>query len=202
MAEMDLQINLPDDVDELAEHAALRGNLEAFNRLALKLQDSVFGLAYSILSDPADAEDATQAAFLSAYLHLKSFRGGSFKAWILRIVTNICYDRLRRVKRYPQVSIDGPLDEDGESFYDLLPDSLAPAPEDAAQQRAMIDSLRDCLDKLPDDYRTVTMLVDINGLDYHEASQVIDRPVGTVKSRVARARMHLRRCMVGSAGMD
>jgi RNA polymerase sigma-70 factor (ECF subfamily) len=193
--ELNLSAGSSDDIGDLASLAAQNNDLDAFNHLVLKLQDSVYGLAYYILSNAADAEDATQAAFLSAFLHIRSYRGGSFKAWIMRIVTNICYDKLRQQKRNTDLSID---DEQifGESIYDRMPDPSAPFPEEEAQQADMIDSLRDCLDRLPEDYRTVTLLVDIDGMDYKEASEVISRPVGTVKSRVARARMHLRNCMI------
>jgi RNA polymerase sigma-70 factor (ECF subfamily) len=192
---MNLSAEFSDEIGELASLAAQNNDLEAFNRLVVKLQDSVYGLAYYILSNAGDAEDATQAAFLSAFLHIRSYRGGSFKAWIMRIVTNLCYDKLRRQKHDTDLSID---DEQifGESLYDRMPDPYAPLPEEEAQQADMIDALRNCLDRLPEDYRTVTLLVDIDGMDYKEASEVISRPVGTVKSRVARARMQLRSCMI------
>jgi RNA polymerase sigma-70 factor (ECF subfamily) len=192
---MNLPSVITDDIGELASLAAQNNDLEAFNRLVEKLQDSVYGLAYYILSNSADAEDATQAAFLSAFLHIRSYRGGSFKAWIMRIVTNLCYDKLRKQKRNNDLSID---DEQvfGESMYDRMPDPYTPAPEEEVQQADMIDALRGCLERLPEDYRTVTLLVDIDGMNYMEASEVISRPVGTVKSRVARARMYLRNCMI------
>ena len=195
----EMQMNLPvgfsDEIGELASLAAQNNDLEAFNRLVVKLQDSVYGLAFYILSNAADAEDATQAAFLSAFLHIRSYRGGSFKAWIMRIVTNICYDRLRRQKHETDLSLDND-QVFGDDIADRLPDPYAPIPEEEVQQADMIQALRDCLDRLPEDYRTVTLLVDIDGMDYKEASEVISRPVGTVKSRVARARMHLRNCMI------
>lgn len=193
--QMNLSAGFSDDIGELASLAAENNDLEAFNRLVDKLQDSVYGLAYYILSNAADAEDATQAAFLSAFLHIRSYRGGSFKAWIMRIVTNICYDKLRRQKHETDLSLDNE-QVFGEDVIDRMPDPYAPIPEEEAQQADMIQALRDCLDRLPADYRTVTLLVDIEGMDYKEASEVISRPVGTVKSRVARARMHLRNCMI------
>ena len=80
---------------------AQAGNLEAFNQLVLKYQGVAFNVAYRILTDSAAAEDATQKAIISAFQNLKSYRGGSFKAWLLRIVTNSCYDEFRRQKRQP-----------------------------------------------------------------------------------------------------
>jgi len=81
--------------------AAQQGDLDAFNRLVLAYQDMAYNLAYRMLSDENAAADATQNAFLSAYKNLRAFRGGSFKAWLLRTVTNACYDELRRRQRRP-----------------------------------------------------------------------------------------------------
>lgn len=80
---------------------ALQGDLDAFNRLVLAYQDRVYNQAYRVLGESQAADDATQEAFISAYKNLRSFRGGSFRAWLLRIVTNACYDELRRRKRRP-----------------------------------------------------------------------------------------------------
>src|SRR4051812_25486049 len=78
---------------------AQRGNVESFNTLVLHYQTSVYNLAYRLTGEPDAADDATQEAFISAYGHLSSFRGGSFKSWLMRIATNACYDELRRRKR-------------------------------------------------------------------------------------------------------
>jgi len=85
---------------------AQQGDLDAFNRLVLAYQDLAFNVAYRLMSDPAEAQDVTQDAFVSAYRKLDSFRGGSFKAWLLRIVTNAGYDALRKRKRQPVVPLE------------------------------------------------------------------------------------------------
>ena len=85
---------------------AQNGDVAAYNRLVLKYQEGVYNVAYRIMGEPHAAEDATQEAFISAYGSLKSFRGGSFKSWLMRIATNACYDELRRRKRRPQTSLD------------------------------------------------------------------------------------------------
>ena len=91
---------------------ARQGDLDAFNRLVLAYQDRVYSQAYRLLNDPHGADDATQEAFISAYKNLRSFRGGSFRAWLLRIVTNACYDELRSRNRKPTTSLE-PLDDSG-----------------------------------------------------------------------------------------
>jgi RNA polymerase sigma-70 factor (ECF subfamily) len=111
--------------------SAQKGDIDAFNRLVLAYQHQVYNLAYRIMSEEAAAADATQEAFISAYNHLHSFRGGSFKSWLLRIVTNACYDDLRRRKRRPATSLEDLMgDENGEAGVDR------PSPTDGPKRRA------------------------------------------------------------------
>ncbi len=84
---------------------AIKGDLDAFNRLVLAYQDLAYNVAYRMLGDEASAEECTQDSFLSAYRHLSTYRGGSFKSWVLRMVTNACYDELRRQYRHPTVPL-------------------------------------------------------------------------------------------------
>jgi len=177
--------------------SARRGDLNSYNRLVLAYQDLAYNQAYRILGSLEAAEDATQDAFISAYRNLGVFRGGSFKAWLLRIVTNACYDELRRQKRRPTIPLE-PLDTDDEEVES--PRWLADpseTPEEAAERAELNQALQHCLGELPDDFRTVVILVDVQGLDYNEASQAIGKPLGTVKSRLARARLRLRGCLQG-----
>ncbi len=176
---------------------AQRGDLDAFNRLVLAYQDLVYSQAYRMMGEAPSAEDAVQEAFISAYRSLRSFRGGSFKSWLLRIVTNACYDELRWRKRRPTTPLE-PVDEDNEEIES--PHWLADpdeSPEEAAERAELSSALQRCLDELPDDFRAVVILVDIQGFDYSDASEVIKKPLGTVKSRLARARVRLRDCLQG-----
>lgn len=176
---------------------AQAGDLDAFNRLVLEYQDLLFGQAYRMMGEAQSAEDATQEAFISAFKKLNSYRGGSFKAWLLRIVTNACYDELRRRKRRPTTPLE-PLDADDEEIE--TPRWLADpgeSPEEAAERAALNQALQGCLEGLPDEFRTVIALVDLQGLDYGEASLAIGKPLGTVKSRLARGRLRLRNCLQG-----
>lgn len=175
--------------------AALQGELEAFNRLVLAYQDRVYTQAYRLLGDPGPAEDAAQDAFISAYRNLHTYRGGSFKAWLLRIVTNLCYDALRRQKRRPTTPLE-PLDQDDDEIESprWLADP-AGSPEDATEQAELAEALQHCLEDLPPEFRLVVVLVDIQGLDYEEASVAVSVPLGTIKSRLARARLRLRNCL-------
>lgn len=175
---------------------ALHGNVDAFNRLVLEYQDLAFNVAYRMLMDDDLAADVVQNAFLSAYRNLRAYRGGSFKAWVLRMVTNGCYDELRRQKRRPTVPLEpsNPLDgEEMESADWLASDD--PQPEDAFDQAELEHALEHCLKSLPPDFRAVVVLTDVQGMDYSEVAKTVRVPLGTVKSRLARARLRLRDCL-------
>ena len=176
---------------------AQRGDLVAFNRLVLAYQDMVFNQAYRVIGESAAAEDATQEAFISAYRKIKTYRGGSFRAWLLRIVTNACYDELRRRKRRPTTPLEPADNYDEEIESPRWLADPGESPEDFAARVELGGAIQHCLDMLSPDFRTVVVLVDIQGLDYAEAAAVIGKPLGTVKSRLARARSGLRNCLEG-----
>jgi len=179
--------------------AARGGDLDAFNRLVLAYQDLIYSHAYRMVGEEESADDATQITFISAYNHLGSFRGGSFKAWLLRIVTNACYDELRRRKRRPTVPLE-PLDDTGEEVESArwMVDPTD-QPEEQVQRVEIQNAIQHCLDNLPDDFRSAVIMVDVQGLDYSEAAEAIGKPIGTIKSRLARARLRLRDCLNGFA---
>jgi len=174
---------------------AREGDLDAFNRLILAYQDMAFNLAARMLSDDDAAEDVTQMAFLSAYRSLNTFRGGSFRSWVLRMVTNACYDELRRRKRRPTVPLE-PMNEEDEEVESpswLADDALSP--EDEIEREELEQAIQTCLNGLPDEFRAVAVMVDVEGLDYQEVSLAVGKPLGTVKSRLARARLKMRDCL-------
>lgn len=185
-------------MDEVALiRAAQKGDLDAFNRLVLAYQDLLYNQAFRMMGDGAPAEDATQEAFISAFRNLRSYRGGSFRAWLMRIVTNACYDELRRQKRHPTTSLE-PLDDVGEEIESpRWIASSGDTPEFLAERAELDRAIQHCLAGLPDEFRSVVVLVDMQGMDYDEVAQVIGKPVGTVKSRLARARMRMRECLRG-----
>ena len=172
---------------------AQRGNVESFNSLVLYHQSSVYNLAYRLIGETDSAADATQEAFISAYGHLSDFRGGNFKSWLMRIATNACYDEMRRRKRRPAVSLDDP---DSPMMEQLV--HPGESPETLMQQNALSRAIQDCLDDLPDDQRIVSVLCDVQGYDYREISAITRISLGTVKSRISRARQRLRDCLQGA----
>ncbi len=178
--------------EEQLIHAARKGDLTAFNRLVVAYQDLAYNVAYRIMSDPAAAEDMTQEAFIAAYKSLRRFRGGSFKSWLLRIVTNRCYDELRRFKRRPQTSLDE-LTETGDAHEFLSGDE--PGPETWQERRDLVAAVERCLAQLPDEQRIVAVLSDVEGHDYQAIAEIMGSSLGTVKSRLSRARRRLRECL-------
>ena len=171
--------------------AAQKGDLEAFNQLVLLYQDRIFSLAVRLLGDEASAEDITQNAFLASYRSLSGFRNGSFRSWIYRIATNACYDELRRLKSHPVQSLvfDGETEERLLPGYDLP--NFSPSPEKEYERHELERTVQQALNQLDENYRAVVVLVDLQDFGYQEAAQILGVPVGTVKSRLARARRQL-----------
>lgn len=177
--------------------AAQAGELNAFNQLITDYQSPVYNLAYRIMGEGDSAADAVQEAFISAYKNLKHYRGGSFKAWLLRIVTNACYDELRRRKRRPAASLEaltvveqGP---DAETEASLV--SHDESPEAFTERRELAAQLQSCLDGLPDDMKSVVVMSDVMGMEYAEIAASTGAALGTVKSRLSRARARMRDCL-------
>jgi len=178
-------------------HDAQRGDLDAFNRLVLAHQDALFNTALRILGDDSLAADATQDAFISAFRSLNSYRGGSFKAWLLRTVTNACYDELRRQKRRPSVPLEPANDDDEEIESPRWLADGSMSPEEKFEADELEHAIQHCLADLPAEFRAVVVLADIQGMDYSEVAIAAHAPLGTVKSRLARARLRLRECLQG-----
>jgi RNA polymerase sigma-70 factor (ECF subfamily) len=193
-----MRLVLLERMDELGLiHSAQKGDVNAFNRLVLEYQTLAYNVAYRIMAEADAAADATQEAFISAYKHIDSYRGGSFRGWLMRIVTNACYDELRRRKRRPAVSLEELTTnlEGEENDSDAVLASTEELPEDRTQRKELATALQNCLNNLPDDMRTVTVLCDVQGMDYAEIAEATGVALGTVKSRLSRARARLRDCL-------
>ena len=192
--------NIP-DTETLLIRKAQRGDVDAFNMLVLKYQDMLYRISWRIVHDDFAADDATQNAMIQAFKNIRSFRGGSFKSWLARVTVNASYDELRRWKRQPAISLEQVNNEGDEIESPLWMRDPASGPQDAVESGEMSDAIQHCLQGLVPDYRTVVVLVDIEGLSYEEAAQAAHIPVGTVKSRLARARMQLRKSLRAFEGL-
>ncbi|WP_448600384.1 RNA polymerase sigma factor [Thermoleptolyngbya sp.] len=171
---------------------AQTGDVQAYNRLVLQHQELAYNVARRIVGSPQTAEDVTQEAFIAAYQALNQFRGGSFQSWLLRIVTNRCYDVLRRHKRRPESSIEE-LTEENESAPFLR--SAEETPEQYQQRAELAQAIERCLQSLPVEQRITAVLCDVEGYDYNDIARILSISLGTVKSRISRARSKLRDCL-------
>ena len=174
---------------------AKEGDVDAFNTIVLHYQDLAFSVAYRVMGDPDRAADAAQDAFINAYKKLHQFREGNFKAWLMRVVTNRCYDLLKARKRRPQSSLEELTEEQDTPKW--IADTAAERPEGVQMQAEMAAAIQRCLNGLPDDQRIVTVLCDVEGYDYAEAAEIANASLGTIKSRLNRARKKLRECLRG-----
>lgn len=182
------------DASEMAWiNAAQAGDIEAFNALVLRYQDMAFTIAYRMMGDSQRAADATQDAFLTAYRRLETYMGGNFKAWLMKIVTNTCYDALRYEKRRPATHLDD-LTPDGIDDDPPIPDPT-PTPEQHLQASELQQAIQQCIDALNDDQRLVLVMSDVEGYPYQEIAEHINTQLGTVKSRLSRARASVRQCL-------
>ena len=175
--------------------SAQHGDIDAFNKLVLHYQGLLYRIALRIVRDECVAEDAVQEAMIHAFRHIKSFRGGNFKSWLARVTVNAVYDELRRGKRHNGIPLELFTNEGDEiESPDWMRDPES-SPEERAEQSELQRAMHRCIKSLVPDYRLMVILVDMEGMSYEEAAYVARVPVGTVKSRLARARMQLREAL-------
>ena len=180
---------------------AQHGDMDSFNQLVLKYQDMMYRISLRILNDEPSADDATQNAMIQAFRNIKSFRGGSFRSWLARVTVNASYDEMRRWRRQPSLSFEQ-VNSDGDEIESLpwMMD-LSAGPEERYDSVELRDALQQCVKALNSDYRLVVVLVDVEGMSYEEVARVANIPVGTVKSRLARARGQLRKSLQSYRGL-
>jgi RNA polymerase sigma factor (sigma-70 family) len=176
--------------------SARGGSVAAFNDLVQLYQRQLFNVCYRTLGNAEDAADATQDALLSAFRNLKTFNGpaAGLRSWLLRIAVNACYDELRRRQRRPADSLDAHGGSDGEhelSAAERVVDP-APNPEQRSLSAESARNIQQAIDCLPIEQRMTVVLCDVQGLSYEEAAQAMSIELGTVKSRLSRARAQLR----------
>jgi RNA polymerase sigma-70 factor (ECF subfamily) len=183
----------PSDTDERLVRRFQEGSAEAFEVLVKRHGTRVYNLCLRILGDPDEAADASQDTFVAALRKLSTFRGDSaFTTWLHRVAVNACYDSLRRKRRRPLLQMVR--DEDDER-----PETSLPAPDHADQVVFSVDVAR-ALQEVPEEFRVVLVMADVQDLPYDEIAAVLEIPVGTVKSRVFRGRAALGRALGSPRG--
>lgn len=181
--------------------SAQNGNLNSFNEIVLKYQNRLFNLALRMLGSEDCAEDAVQNAFILAFRSLACYRGGSFDFWLLRILKNICYDELRRQKRQPVCPLEPWLYDDEEVETPIWLTDPTQNPTGQIEMAELEQAIQNGLHSLPSEYCILITLIDIDGLNYAEAAHILGLPLGTVKSRLARARLKLRAILLRQPGL-
>jgi RNA polymerase sigma-70 factor (ECF subfamily) len=169
---------------------AKNGDLAAFNRLVMAYQGTAYNVAYRVIGNGEAAADACQDAFIKAYKAIRQYQGGSFKGWLLRIVTNTCYDHIRYKSRRPAASLDDLTENPNDHSLKLVSD--AEPPEEHVLRDELNDIIQVGINQLPEDQRMILVLSDVQGFSYQEIAEIIDQPLGTVKSRLSRGRRRLR----------
>ena len=169
---------------------AQKGSVAAFNKLVMTYQGTAYNVAYRVIGNREAAADACQDAFLKAYKAIKQYKGGSFKSWLMRIVTNTCYDQLRYKSRRPATSLDDLSENPNEHNTKLVNGSERP--EERVVRGELGDLIQSGISQLPEDQRIVLILSDVQGFSYQEIAEIISQPLGTVKSRLSRGRRRLR----------
>ena len=174
---------------------ARAGDQEAFERLVEENQNRVYSLALRLVGDREEAADLAQEAFLKAWQGLKSFQGeSSFSTWVYRLTTNVCIDYLRRQKRRQGVETAVSLDDEDSGWAE--PADWDQDPQRRLEQSERGHALARAMEQLPDHQRRALVLRELSGLSYQEIAQSMDLDLGTVKSRIARARLALRKILI------
>lgn len=170
--------------------AVLDGDVNAYELLVREYEKNVYNLALRMTGNREDASDMAQEAFIKAYNSLHTFRGDSkFSVWLYRIVSNVCLDFLRSRNRRPTVSLSMENDDGEEVELDVVDE--AQSPENLLSRSLTRDAVRRGLQALPPDHRQILLLREIQGLSYDEIAETLRLEVGTVKSRIFRARKKL-----------
>lgn len=188
------QLDAEARIDDQLIRNAQQNDLHSFNTIVTRHQRAVYNLCLRMLRDTALAEDATQDTFIKAWTAVNTFRGGLVRPWLLRIATNRCYDVLRAQTRRPADSLDQKLIETEPQWTSQS--EVAEHPEQHADRLELSRFIERALSELPDDQRLTILLSDVHGHTYEEIAQISDVAVGTVKSRISRARARLRELMV------
>ena len=179
--------------------AAKQGDMAAFEELVKLYEKRVYAQTLRMCKNPEDAAEAAQEAFLSAWQGLPFFRGdASFSTWLYRLASNACVDLLRRESRHRNAA--GPSLDDEEAAVDAA--DTAPLPQEALERKELKEQIEEGLRSLTPDHRQVLILREMHQLSYDEIAGVLELDVGTVKSRINRARKQLRNFLIKSGNFS
>lgn len=186
--------------DELLVKKAQDGDRNSLSELITRYERKTYNLAYRLMGNHADASDAAQEALVRVCMRLQNFRGDSaFSTWLFRVVTNTCLDELRRRSRLRHASLDDLLPVDEGVVSRQAPDE-GESPVEYAERHEVQAAVQRAINRLPDEYRVVVIMRDLKGLSYQEIAAMLDTTLGTIKSRLHRARQALRAIIASTEG--
>jgi RNA polymerase sigma-70 factor (ECF subfamily) len=176
--------------DDLLVQLSKAGDRDAFNELIKRYESKIYSIAYRFSGNHSDAGDLAQEAFIKAFRGLNSFRGdASFATWIYKILSNVCRDEIRKQQRHKLVSLDDLTIHSGNSSY-LISTELSP--QDYLEKIEIQNLVQEQLNSLPSDQRLILVMRELQGMTYEEIAKEMDCNLGTVKSRLSRARQSLK----------
>jgi len=185
------------DDDSRLVHEALSGNKEAFSELVRKYEKLVYNTSVQLTGSCDDAYDVSQEAFIKAYRSLGSFRGDSkFSTWLYKITYNAAQDYLRNRSRHSTVSLTVSDDDEEDNQLDITDNTVSYSPEDSYERDEQCKAVREAIMHLSEKHRQIIMLRDIEGYTYEEISEMLDIGIGTVKSRLNRARIAVKEFLI------
>ena len=174
---------------------AQNGDVAAFETLIEEYQKRIFAIAYRMIQHQEDAADLTQEVIIKLFKNLDKFKGDSkFSTWVYRIATNTCLDAIKANRRHMAYSLDKEIETEEGSIVGELPDK-GPTPEEAAERKDIQRAVRVAIEKLGKEHKRVIVLRDLQGLSYEEIAEILQCSVGTVKSRISRARGNLKKLL-------
>ena len=180
--------------DRAAIDAVRRGDHSGFSVLVTRYQDQLYTLAFRLTGSAPDAADAVQETFTRAFTHVRDLRADTLRAWLFRVATNCVRDQQRKRSRHPEISTE----TDHGKIIEMPDPSIGPEQTTISHESARM--IRAALLRLPSDSREVIVLRDVNDLSYPEIAEVLGCPLGTVKSRISRARSQLLEQLKNSPG--
>lgn len=183
---------MSDEKTDILIKSALEGDMQSFEELIYQYEKKVYNVALRVFKNPEDAKDISQDVFIKIYKNLDKFDNkSSFSTWLYRITTNTCIDELRKRKGKETVSIDNDIEDDEGKFKREFADN-EPTPEEKVISKEGESEIIKSMNTLSDEHRTIIVMRDIQGLSYTEISEIIGVSIGTVKSRISRARLQLK----------
>lgn len=175
---------------------ARKGDVAAFEALIGEHQKRIFSIAFRMAGNPEDAADMAQEVLIKIFKNLGKFQGNSkFSTWVYRVATNTCLDELKKLRRHTAYSLDQELETEEGSVAAELADE-APTPEESAERRDLQRAVSEAIGMLSEDHKKAILLRDMQGFSYEEIANILQCSVGTVKSRINRARAQLKKILI------